>query len=112
MRIAPIRMEFENRNIMRGRQKPKYRSAANTFKNLLRQESIVCTMVVNEELLCRECALHIGGSRGTGKMNENSLTELYNKMVLLIRNNSIQISKDKTTDSYLEKIDEKRHQWS
>ena len=57
-----------------------------------------------EELLCRECALYIGS---TGEITEERVAELYNEIVLLLRNNSIQIPKDKTFNPYLEKIDKK-----
>ena len=57
-----------------------------------------------EELLCRECTLYIGS---TGEITEEPVAELYNEIVLLLRNNSIQIPKDKTFNSYLEKIDKR-----
>ena len=50
----------------------------------------------------RECAFHMGS---TGEITEDRVAEFYNQIVLLIRNDSIQKTKDKTLNSYLEKID-------
>ena len=41
----------------------------------------------------------------TGEITEDRVAEFYNQIVLLIRNDSIQKTKDKTLNSYLEKID-------
>ena len=40
----------------------------------------------------------------TGEITEDRVAEFYNQIVLLIRNDSIQKTKDKTLNSYLEDI--------
>ena len=57
-----------------------------------------------EELLCGECALYIGGSE---EITAKSVTDLYNKVVVLIKNNSLQLPKDEMIDKELEKINHK-----
>ncbi len=57
-----------------------------------------------EERLCGEFALYIGG---TGEITAKRVPDLYNKLVVLIKNNSVQLPKVEMINSELEKIDHK-----
>ena len=59
-----------------------------------------------EELLCGECALHLGETEETSKKD---VTSLYNKLhvVVLIKKNSVHLPKDELMNSELAKIEEK-----
>ena len=57
-----------------------------------------------EELLCCECALYMGG---TEEITSKGVTDLYNKVVVLIKSNSIHLPTDELIDSELQRIDQK-----
>ena len=57
-----------------------------------------------EEPLCSECALNRGE---TEEITSKDVTDLYNKVVVLIKSNSINLPTDQLIESELQRIDQK-----
>ena len=68
------------------------------------QHTIDAPWTLFEELLCGECALYQDEKEET---SAKDLTSLYNKLVVMIKNNSVQSPKDELINAEYAKIEEK-----
>ena len=104
-----VRMQAEN-GMSSGTQKRKRRKHTKSLesgRNFLMgraQSTVDAPWALFEELLCRECALHLSETEET---SAKDVTSLYNKLVVLIKNNSVELPKEELINSELAKIEEK-----
>jgi hypothetical protein len=92
---------------IQARKRRKHAKAPETGRNFIigrGEEAKDAPWSLFEELLCGECALYLGETKETSVKN---VTDIYNKIIVMIKNNSVQLPEDELINSYLGKIEEK-----
>jgi hypothetical protein len=89
---------------IQARKRRKHAKAPETGRNFIigrGEEAKDAPWSLFEELLCGKCALYLGETKETSVKN---VTDIYNKIIVMIKNNSVQLPEDELINSYLGKF--------